>query len=201
MRASPRNSPTSFDRNRWAPHVPHAPRESLRLISHAPSDCSHNIPADNVFKSWEQVFARPKFADAVIIATQDRMHKEPAVAAAAAGYHILLEKPMAVNADDCKTIVAAVKAAGVHFAVGHVLRYTPYMQTIIRLLRSGAIGRVVNIAHLEPIGHEHFAHSYVRGNWRNEKEASFMLMAKVCLQLYLVMTGISLPGWFLRFSR
>jgi len=104
----------------------------------------------------------------------------PAVALAAKGYHILLEKPMAVRAEDCKRIVQAVTDAGVILAVGHVLRYTPYMQRIVGLLRAGAIGEVVNIQHLEPIGHAHFAHSYVRGNWHSEADSTFMLMAKCC---------------------
>jgi predicted dehydrogenase len=139
------------------------------------------------------VFARPRFADAVIITTQDSMHVGPAVAAARAGYHILLEKPMAVTPEDCKAIVAAVKAAGVRLAVGHVLRYTPYMQKIIGLLRSGAIGDVINIQHLEPIGHFHYAHSYVRGNWRKEAESSSMLLAKCCHDVDLLRYMVGKP--------
>ena len=41
---------------------------------------AHNIPAENVFTDWRNAAARPRFADAVIIATQDRMHTEPAIA-------------------------------------------------------------------------------------------------------------------------
>jgi len=82
----------------------------------------HGIPEDRVFKSWEEAAAVPKFADAVIIATQDKLHCAPAVAFAGLGYHMLLEKPMAVTLEECCRIVEAVKAAGVMFAVGHVLR-------------------------------------------------------------------------------
>ena len=64
------------------------------------------------------------------------MHADPAVAFAAKGYHILLEKPMAVTPTDCTRIVAAVKGAGVMLAVCHVLRYTPYQQKMQEIIRS-----------------------------------------------------------------
>ena len=84
------------------------------------------------------------------------------------GYHILLEKPMAPNAADCRRIVAAAQANGVIFAVCHVLRYTTYTQKLKELVDSGRLGEIVSIQHLEPVGFWHQAHSFVRGNWRNE---------------------------------
>lgn len=51
-----------------------------------------------------------------------------------------------------RAIVDAVEKNKVTFAVGHVLRYTPYTQKIKQLVSSGAIGRVINMQHLEPIG-------------------------------------------------
>lgn len=49
----------------------------------------HNIPAENRFNTWEDVFKRPKFADAVIISTPDNLHYEPCMKALAMGYDIL----------------------------------------------------------------------------------------------------------------
>ena len=60
------------------------------------------------------------------------------------------------------------------------------MAKIKEILRSGVIGRVINIQHLEPIGFFHFAHSYVRGSWRNEDLSTFMLMAKCCHDIDLL---------------
>jgi len=140
----------------------------------------HCIPAANVHVDWREVAARGKLADAVVITTQDAMHTEPAIAFAALGYHILLEKPMAPSEDECARIVAAVKAAGVLLAVGHVLLYTPYTRALKQQLDQGAVGDVVSIQHLEPVGYWHQAHSYVRGSWRREADATFMLMAKSC---------------------
>ena len=66
------------------------------------------------------------------------------------------------------------------FSVGHVLRYTRYTQKLKQLLRDGAIGDIVSLQHLEPVGYWHQAHSFVRGNWRNDRQAAFMLLQKSC---------------------
>ncbi|MFD0854603.1 Gfo/Idh/MocA family protein, partial [Actinomadura adrarensis] len=124
-----------------------------------------------------------RLADAVIIATPDALHVEPAVAAAELGYHILLEKPMAPTAEGCALIVDAVRKAGVLFAVCHVLRYTPYTTVVKREVAAGRIGDIMSVQHLEPVGFWHHAHSYVRGNWRRADESSPMLLAKSCHDL------------------
>jgi predicted dehydrogenase len=146
----------------------------------------HNIPRGNVFRDWKQVIEIDRIADAVIIATNDKMHIEPTLAFAKKGYHILLEKPMAPNEKDCITIVNAIKEARVIFAVCHVLRYTKYTQTLKEILDSKILGEIINIQHLEPVAYWHMAHSFVRGNWRNEAESSFMLLAKSCHDIDLI---------------
>jgi predicted dehydrogenase len=144
---------------------------------------NHHLPAENVFKDWHALAQRPRLADAVIIATQDAMHVEPAIALAKQGYAILLEKPMAPKEEDCVRIAQAAQEAQVLFAVCHVMRYTAYTQTLKNLVDSGLIGEIVSLQHLEPVGYWHQAHSFVRGNWRNEKESSFMLLSKSCHDL------------------
>jgi predicted dehydrogenase len=141
---------------------------------------TYGVPANNVFLDWVDMARQPRLADMVIISTQDAMHMGPALAFAGLGYDILLEKPMAPNVADCHRIVKAAKEAKVLFAVCHVMRYTHYTQVLKQVVDSGAIGEVVSMQHLEPVGYWHQAHSFVRGNWRNEKESSFMLLAKSC---------------------
>ena len=131
----------------------------------------HEIPVENVFTCWRKAAQKKRFADAVLIYTQDSMHADPAVEFAAKGYHIMLEKPMATNEADCRRIVKAVKDAGVIFAVCHVLRYTKYTRELKAILDSGTIGEIVSVQHLEPVGYWHQAHSYVRGKWRHEAES------------------------------
>jgi predicted dehydrogenase len=126
-------------------------------------------------------------ADGVIIATQDSEHVEPAVWFAGLGYHILLEKPMATSEADCVRIIEAVERAGSMLAVCHVLRYTPYTRKIRELIAAGRIGTPVSVQHLEPVGWWHYAHSYVRGNWRREDESGPMLLTKSCHDIDWIM--------------
>lgn len=144
---------------------------------------AHGLTPDQVAADWRALADRPRFADAAVIATQDTLHAEPAIAFARQGYHLLLEKPMAPNPDDCRRIVDEAVRAGILFAVCHVLRYTDYTRTLRNLVTDGLIGDVVNIQSLEPVGYWHQAHSFVRGNWRREDESSPMLLAKCCHDL------------------
>ncbi|MDP4501749.1 Gfo/Idh/MocA family oxidoreductase [Nonomuraea sp. G32] len=143
----------------------------------------HGIPVERAFADWRDLLAGERLADAVIVATQDRLHLQPAVRAAELGYHILLEKPMAPTEEDAAAIAEAADRNGVILAVCHVLRYAPYTRRLKELLDEGRIGQIMNIQHLEQVGWWHQAHSFVRGNWRNEAESAPMLLAKACHDL------------------
>ena len=54
------------------------------------------------------------------------------------------------------------------------------------VIRSGKLGPLINVVHIEPVGYWHFAHSYVRGNWARESESSFSLMTKSSQYVSLV---------------
>lgn len=100
---------------------------------------------------------------------------------------MLLEKPMAVTLDQCLQITEACRLQAQQInAVCHVLRYFSPCIKIKELIDSGIIGDVVNINHTEPVGFEHFAHSFVRGNWHNEEASSFSLLAKCCHDIDLI---------------
>lgn len=145
-----------------------------------------------VFDGWERLAdVDTRTADAAVVATQDRMHADPAVLLAGQGYHLLLEKPMAPTEDEAARIADAAVAAGVHVAVCHVLRYTPYTTVLKGLLDAGRIGRLVSVQHLEPVGWWHQAHAFVRGPWRSASESSPMLLAKSChdIDWLLYLTG------------
>jgi len=158
------------------------PREQLRTRMAE----KFGIVGNNCLSTWEELATRPKLADAVAICTQDRMHRGPVEALAPKGYAILLEKPMSPELEDCEAIIACVKKYGNLFAVCHVLLYTEIAARLRELLRGGAIGDIVSLQHLEPVAWWHQAHSFVRGNWRNAAESSFMLLAKSCHDMDLI---------------
>ena len=70
-----------------------------------------------------QSFLADPELDAVIIATPDRLHAEQAIAAARAGKHVLVEKPMATSVDEADAMVAACRAAGVQLGVAYHMRW------------------------------------------------------------------------------
>jgi predicted dehydrogenase len=143
----------------------------------------HNIATSNRFNTWEDVFKKPKFADAIIISTPDNLHYGPCIQALKMGYDILLEKPISPSEEECREILSLAKKTGRIVAVCHVLRYAPYFIKLRELIQTKAIGEVISIQHFEPIGYEHMAHSYVRGNWHNSKATTPIILAKSCHDL------------------
>jgi predicted dehydrogenase len=141
---------------------------------------AHGIPAEMRFTDWRGMLARGRAADACIVATQDRDHAAPALAAMEAGYNVLLEKPMAVTEEDCRALTAASERAGVVLRICHVLRCTGFFSAIKDAMDSGMCGAPAAIRHSENVSYWHYAHSYVRGSWRNEAVASPLILAKSC---------------------
>ena len=133
-----------------------------------------------VFSNYQDFLKEQIQADIVAVATQDEQHKEHSIAMMAAGYDLLLEKPIANKKEDCEAIYAASKQYNRKVVVCHVLRYSPFYAAIKRVIDSGKIGEVVSIHASESVGYYHQAHSFVRGPWRNKAESSPMILAKCC---------------------
>jgi len=153
----------------------------------------HAIKEENRFVTWEDVFKKPKFADAVIISTPDNLHYGPCMKALEMGYDVLLEKPISPSEKECRDILTLAKKTGRIVAVCHVLRYAPYFVKLRELMQSGVIGEVVSMQHMEPIEHIHMSHSYVRGNWHNSKQTTPIILAKSCHDLDIMRWMINKP--------
>ncbi len=69
-------------------------------------------------------------------------HAEPCIAAAAAGKHVICEKPLARNAEEAATMLEAVRAAGVKHMVAFNYRFVPAIRQARQLIDSGALGRI-----------------------------------------------------------
>ncbi|MFD1714613.1 Gfo/Idh/MocA family protein [Amnibacterium flavum] len=78
--------------------------------------------------------------DAIIVATPDFAHRGAAVAAATAGKHLLIEKPLATNLDDAYAIADAVEAGGARCLVGFENRWNPHVVRAHDLVASGDLG-------------------------------------------------------------
>lgn len=140
----------------------------------------HNIPLNMQFKGYEEILSQPKLADCAIIGTQDRMHFEPVTKALEKGYHVLCEKPMSPIKDEIKKMGDMAKKYGRILSICHVLRYSPFFTKIKEMLDTDLIGDLVTIQHIESVGYWHQAHSFVRGNWNNDKVTSPMILQKCC---------------------
>lgn len=177
----------------YAPYAKENP-DALRFVAVAEPDdtkreafaSQYGLPASACYVGYKAFFENPVAADCALVCTQDQMHVEPTLLALEHGYHVLLEKPMAVAEADCRLLVQKAKEAGRYLMVCHVLRYTPFYATLKGLLDDGAIGRLQTIQHCEGVGYWHFAHSFVRGNWSVSERSAPMILAKCCHDLDLL---------------
>jgi len=94
--------------------------------------------------SLEAAINRPD-VDIVSICTDDQKHVEPCLVAAAAGKHILLEKPLATDLEDCDAIIGACESAGVKLMVGHVVRFDPRYAVAKQAIDDGAVGDIIQV--------------------------------------------------------
>jgi len=83
--------------------------------------------------------------DAVIVTTPHHVHVHDALASIAAGKHVLVEKPLATSVADCDRIIAAARRRPVTLAVGYHQRFRRNNAEARRLIRQGAIGRILTI--------------------------------------------------------
>lgn len=143
----------------------------------------YNISDDMCFETAEELLQQPKLADAIIIATMDQDHYQEAISAIKLGYDILLEKPISPSLKECLEIERLAKEYNTKIIVCHVLRYTPFYKKLKELLDNKILGQIINVEAMENVGHWHQAHSFVRGNWRNEATSSPMILQKCCHDL------------------
>jgi predicted dehydrogenase len=82
---------------------------------------------------------------AVVVTTPEAAHEESAIAAASAGKHLLVEKPLAMTVDGCRRISDACARAGVMLMVAHHSHFDPRFGELKRQLEAGTLGRIVTM--------------------------------------------------------
>jgi predicted dehydrogenase len=152
------------------------------------------VKAENLFESYQAVAARPQMADAAINCTMDQMHLPSSLALLDAGYHILLEKPIASSETEIRQIMDAAKRNRRKVMVGHVLRYAPFYQKIKQLLAAGTIGKIIALHSSENVAYAPYVTSFVRGPWNRSELTMPMILAKCCHDLDLI-------AWYLESTR
>jgi predicted dehydrogenase len=169
--------------------------EELRIVGvadpnplrRAQARAAFNLPADACFDHAEALAERPQMADAVINGTMDHQHVATMLPLLEAGYHALLEKPIATSEAELMALVRAVREHRRTVLVCHVLRYAPFYTRIRERVAEGAIGDLISVRTIEHVSYHHMAVGFVRGKWNSAAGAlSSMLMAKCCHDLDLV---------------
>ncbi len=155
---------------------------------------AHNIPVSARFLDWREAvrFAQDQQLEAAFVCLPDALHDDAAIACLEADLHVMLEKPAANTLAGTRRVLRAMDASSRVVMLGYVLRFTPFFQTLQRVIQSGALGQVVTMDWRENVSSMHYAHSYVRGNWRNVLESSPMILAKCSHDLDLLswLTGL-----------
>ena len=95
-----------------------------------------------LYKDWKQMLKEVK-PDAVDICTPNGVHAAPAIDAANAGCHVIVEKPMAMNPAECEKMIAAAEKAGKKLTIGVQYRDHPNTQSMKRAADAGTFGDVM----------------------------------------------------------
>ena len=150
--------------------------------------CREKYGAKYAFTRYEELLALDEI-EAVYIASPVFCHKEQALAAARAGKHVLLEKPMGLTVADSEEIIAACDAAGVKLGVGFMMRFHAYHQAIKQVIADGRIGDIVSMR-------AQFTCWYpeIQNCWRQDKSLSgggaLMDMGIHCIDLLQYLSGL-----------
>ncbi len=100
------------------------------------------VPRSALFTDWKKMLAKIK-PDAVDVCTPNGVHCAPVVDACLAGCHAIVEKPMAMNPEECEQMIAAAKKTGVKLAVGFQQRYRNNTQALIQARNEGRFGDIM----------------------------------------------------------
>ncbi|MFC9712194.1 Gfo/Idh/MocA family protein [Paenibacillus sp. NPDC056933] len=130
-------------------HIPeYAANENVELVAFADpiverAEKMAETYGGKAYSSYEELLASEE-VDAVSVCTPNYLHASMSIAAANAGKHVLVEKPMAVSTEEGEQMIEAAKKNGVYLMVGHNQRLMPPHVKAKEILDSGKLGKVLN---------------------------------------------------------
>lgn len=106
----------------------------------------YNIPAKNIYNysNFDTIINNPAI-DIVYVVLPVSMHKDFTIRAAKAGKHVICEKPMALNAAECREMITACKNAGRMLSIGYRLHFEPHNIEMMRLGQKQAYGKLTSL--------------------------------------------------------
>ena len=132
----------------FASRVPHAKMIAVSdVVEESARQAAAELGHSAWHADWRDILANSAI-DAVIVVTPTKFHHEIVIAAAKAKKHILCEKPMAMNREECLAMNEAAKANGINLQIGFMRRFDANFKRAKELVCSGAIGQVVTVKSL-----------------------------------------------------
>jgi len=110
-------------------------------IRRAQAAAAHALPEDRCFADLESLLAKGKLADCAINGTMDRLHIPTSVPLLAAGYDLLLGKPISTNKEDLILLLNTARKHKRKVLICHVLRYAPTYRKIKKALLAGELAK------------------------------------------------------------
>jgi len=114
-----------------------------------------------------EALLKEKSIDAVVLATPHSTHAEQIAAAARAGKHVFVEKPLGLSRAECERAVAVCAERDVTLAVGYNWRFQPALREIKRMLEDGRLGKLL---HVEGNFCGPSAYRFQREHWRQDRD-------------------------------
>jgi len=128
--------------------VPHAKMIAVSdVVEESARQAATELGINDWYTDWHDLLANSA-VDAVIVVTPTKFHQEIVIEAARAKKHILCEKPMAMNREECLSMNEAAKANGVNLQIGFMRRFDANFRRAKELIDGGAIGQVVTVKSL-----------------------------------------------------
>lgn len=183
--------PGDIARRHMAPAMARVPSHSITAVMRRDKREAEKFAAEfGVAKSYGAVddFLNDSDVEAIYIATPPASHAELTIRAAAAGKHVLCEKPLACSASEARDMIDACSKHGVRLMVCHYQRFNLRHRQLRQWIADGRIGRIVsariNFSSFSPPGPE---------QWRHDRTQSgggpLMDLGSHCLDLLMYLCG------------